>query len=102
VGCSDGSNSSVLWGISTLGKDETPFEFVEGAFGSSCRGFDVAFGPGIIYTLNFTSCGGGVEGGYFPTTPSASLRCPSGMQVVGLHGVINTWLIKVGLYCMRL
>lgn len=105
LGCSDGSNSSVLWGsTSSRGKNGVPFD--QGIFRAEFQGLDVAFDNSkAISKLNFTSCSGGVVGeNAFSSFPrSASLRCPSDMQVVGVHGVADAksyGLINVGLYCI--
>jgi hypothetical protein len=104
VECSDGSNSWALWGATTIRANQGD-PFTEGTFGTGCRGFGVAYEPQTsINKLDFTDCGGGEVGGYITTeSKSASLRCPTGMQVVGLFGAYETvsyGLLKVGLYCM--
>jgi hypothetical protein len=105
VECSDGSNSSVLWGTTTS-RGNQGVAFDQGLFRADCEGFDVSFDNSKAITkLNFTSCDGGVVGANaFPSLPrTASLRCPDEMQVVGLFGTVEAksyGLLKVGLYCM--
>jgi hypothetical protein len=114
VECSDGSSSSSLWGKKGSGAGPgTPFN--EGPFGKGCHGFDVAFddsaGGPTLDTLDFTKCGGNVQGGYKPPSgiQRASLRCPSGMPVVGVFGMFGStnvtpggweYPFRIGLYCM--
>jgi hypothetical protein len=95
----------VLWG-STVSQGNQGIPFVQGTFGAGCGGFDVSYEvPIAVFKLKFTNCGGGVVGGNvlssYPRT--ASLRCHSEMQVVGVFGVYEPQsygLPKVGLYCM--
>jgi hypothetical protein len=71
--------------------------------------FDSAGTP-TLDTLDFTECGGNVQGGYKASAiQRASLRCPSGMPVVGVFGMFGStnvtpnsgeYPFKIGLYCM--
>lgn len=99
VGCSDGGKSTNIWG--TTG----PVAFTipsSGTLTTGCPGFDVAFDNFGITRLDFTVCGdsGGVFG--YVSFNSASLRCPTGLAVIGVFGTYYTdgnGLGSVGLFC---
>jgi hypothetical protein len=106
VECSDGSNSSALWGNTTSKNGNQGVPFDQGPFGAGCRGLDVVYDEASINRLNFSNCGGGLVGGatMFVNVPqNSSLRCPTGMQVVGVYGAFEPeimGLVKLGLYCI--
>lgn len=111
VQCSDGSNSTGLWGAtyhnaSGVVTQGNAFAVpASGTLAAVCVFIDVIFDGLAVNILDFWACGGGLVGGENSEglLKSATLLCPEGMQVVGVHGKYDTsgdtGLATFGLYC---
>jgi hypothetical protein len=96
IQCSDGSTSTAVWGDPNADPFSAP---AIGTFRTGCSTIGMRSEPYTIRTFNFSACGGGAVGSSRDGSP-ASLACPPGMVIVGVHGLESVDnLYTLGLFC---